>query len=41
MDEITVGLDIGTTKTCSVIGYLNENNKIEVAGVQSVALVEL
>ena len=33
MEEITVGLDIGTTKTCSVIGYLNENNKIEVAGV--------
>lgn len=33
MDEITVGLDIGTTKTCAVIGFKNENNQIEVAGV--------
>jgi cell division protein FtsA len=33
MDDIIVGLDIGTTKTCAVIGYLNENNQVEVAGV--------
>ncbi len=33
MEEIIVGLDIGTTKTCTVIGYVNENNQIEVAGV--------
>lgn len=33
MEDIIVGLDIGTTKTCAVIGYLNENNQVEVAGV--------
>ena len=33
MEDIVVGLDIGTTKTCAVIGYLNENNQVEVAGV--------
>ncbi|PKL37597.1 MAG: cell division protein FtsA [Spirochaetae bacterium HGW-Spirochaetae-1] len=33
MEEIIVGLDIGTTKTCAVIGRLDENNQIEVAGV--------
>jgi cell division protein FtsA len=33
MDEVTVGLDLGTTKTCTVIGFLNENNQVEVAGV--------
>lgn len=33
MEEIIVGVDIGTTKTCAVIGYLNENNQVEVAGV--------
>jgi len=33
MEEAIVGLDIGTTKTCAVIGYVNENNMIEVAGV--------
>jgi len=33
MEEPLVGLDIGTTKTCAVIGYLNENNLVEVAGV--------
>jgi cell division protein FtsA len=31
--EPVVGLDIGTTKTCAVIGYLNENRQIEIAGV--------
>lgn len=33
MEEAAVGLDIGTTKTCAVIGYLNENNQVEIAGV--------
>jgi cell division protein FtsA len=33
MDDIIVGLDIGTTKTCAVIGYENENGQVEVAGV--------
>jgi cell division protein FtsA len=33
MDDIAVGLDIGTTKTCAVIGFINENNQIEIAGV--------
>lgn len=33
MEDIVVGLDIGTTKTCAVIGYLNENSQVEVAGV--------
>ncbi len=33
MEEVAVGLDIGTTKTCAVIGYVNENNQIEIAGL--------
>ena len=33
MEDIIVGLDIGTTKTCAVIGFLNENNQVEIAGV--------
>ncbi len=33
MEDIIVGLDIGTTKTCAVIGYLNNNNQVEVSGV--------
>ncbi len=33
MDDIIVGLDIGTTKTCAVIGFQNENGQTEVAGV--------
>ncbi|HEY1405388.1 MAG TPA: cell division protein FtsA [Spirochaetota bacterium] len=33
MDEVIVGLDIGTTKTCAVIGFQNENGQVEVAGV--------
>ncbi len=33
MEQVVVGLDIGTTKTCAVIGYLNENGQIEIAGV--------
>ncbi len=33
MDEVLVGLDIGTTKTCAVIGAINSNNQMEVVGV--------
>ena len=33
MDDVIVGLDIGTTKTCAVIGFLNESGQVEVAGV--------
>lgn len=33
MEDIVVGLDIGTNKTCAVIGFLNENNQVEIAGV--------
>ena len=33
MENIIVGLDIGTAKTCVVIGFENENNQVEVAGV--------
>ena len=33
MEDIIVGLDIGTTKTCAVIGFMNENSQVEVAGV--------
>ncbi|MBN1534574.1 MAG: cell division protein FtsA [Spirochaetes bacterium] len=33
MEDVIVGLDIGTTKTCAVIGFQNENNQIEVIGV--------
>ncbi|MCP4129394.1 MAG: cell division protein FtsA [bacterium] len=33
MEDVIVGLDIGTTKTCAVIGMLNENNQVEIAGV--------
>jgi len=33
MEDVIVGLDIGTTKTCAVIGLKNENNQVEVAGV--------
>lgn len=33
MDEVIVGLDIGTSKTCAVIGFLTENAQMEIAGV--------
>jgi cell division protein FtsA len=32
-DELIVGLDIGTTKICAVIGERNENGKLEITGV--------
>lgn len=31
--EIVVGLDIGTTKICAIVGQLNENGKITVLGM--------
>jgi len=33
MEVILVGLDIGTTKTCAVIGTINANSQVEVIGV--------
>ncbi|HOT46304.1 MAG TPA: cell division protein FtsA [Spirochaetota bacterium] len=33
MEDILVGLDIGTTKTCAVIGTMNQNGMVEVIGV--------
>ncbi len=32
-DQIIVGLDIGTTKVCAIIGCLNEYNEIDIVGV--------
>lgn len=32
-DNILVGLDIGTTKVCAVIGEINENGQLEIIGV--------
>ena len=32
-DDLIVGLDIGTTKICAIIGGLNENGMIEILGV--------
>jgi len=32
-DDIIVGLDIGTTKVCAVIGRINEYNAIDIVGV--------
>lgn len=31
--EIVVGLDIGTTKVCAIVGRINENEKVEVLGM--------
>ncbi|MBN1499193.1 MAG: cell division protein FtsA [Spirochaetes bacterium] len=33
MEDVIVGLDIGTTKTCAVIGFMGESGTAEVAGV--------
>ncbi len=33
MEEMIVGLDVGTTKTCAVIGFENENKQVEIVGV--------
>ena len=32
-DKIIVGLDIGTTKICAIVGRKNEYGKLEVLGV--------
>ena len=32
-DSILVGLDIGTTKICAVIGEYNENGRLEITGI--------
>ncbi len=32
-DNVIVGLDIGTTKVCAVIGEYNENDNLEITGV--------
>jgi cell division protein FtsA len=32
-DAIIVGLDIGTTKVCAIVGKRNEFGKIEVLGM--------
>jgi cell division protein FtsA len=32
-DKLIVGLDIGTTKICSIIGRKNEFGKLEVLGM--------
>jgi cell division protein FtsA len=32
-DELIVGLDIGTTKVCVVIGHYNESGQLEITGV--------
>ncbi len=32
-DKIVVGLDIGTTKICAIVGRINEYNKLEVLGM--------
>jgi len=36
-EELVVGLDIGTTKVCAVIGEWNENGNIEITGVGTAA----
>ncbi len=33
MDDLIVGLDIGTTKVCVIIGQYNENGQLEITGV--------
>ncbi|MCK5767689.1 MAG: cell division protein FtsA, partial [Candidatus Atribacteria bacterium] len=32
-DELVVGLDIGTSKVCTVVAELNEDDKIEIVGI--------
>jgi len=34
-DDIVVGLDFGTTKTCAVVGKINSNGTIDVIGIGS------
>ncbi len=37
VDDLIVGLDIGTTKVCAVIGELNETGRIEIVGIGTAA----
>ena len=32
-EDLVVGLDLGTTKICAIIGGINENGMIEILGV--------
>lgn len=32
-DDVVVGLDIGTTKVCAIIGRINEYNSVDIVGV--------
>ena len=32
-EDVIVGLDIGTTKVCAIIGEYNENGILEITGV--------
>ncbi len=32
-NKLVVGLDIGTTKICAIIGRMNEHNKLEILGI--------
>jgi len=32
-DRLVVGLDIGTTKICAIVGRMNEHNKLEILGM--------
>jgi cell division protein FtsA len=32
-DDVVVGLDIGTTKVCAIIGRINEYNSVDILGV--------
>src|SRR6187431_3137899 len=34
-NKLIVGLDIGTTKVCAIVGQRNENGKINILGVGS------
>src|SRR5258708_35838777 len=33
MDEIVVGIDVGTTKVCTLVGRVEEENAIRILGV--------
>ncbi|HAK46711.1 MAG TPA: cell division protein FtsA, partial [Spirochaeta sp.] len=37
VDDLIVGLDIGTTKVCAVIGEINETGRIEIVGIGTAA----
>jgi Actin-like ATPase involved in cell division len=36
IDEIVVGLDIGSGKVCTVVGELSEDDQIEIIGIGTV-----